>query len=67
MRVQYRTTPKYYEPALCDYEEFQSSLGEEGLDLIWDETLEWVLDYKKFFRNYTVDYFTQRWNLDSKN
>jgi hypothetical protein len=54
-------------PALCDYEEFQNSLGEEGLDLIWDETLEWVLDSKKFFRNYTVDYFTQRWNLDSKN
>ncbi len=53
-------------PALCDYGEFQSSLGEEGLDLIWNETLEWVLDSKKFFRNYTVDYFTQRWNLDSR-
>jgi len=51
-------------PALCDYEEFKRSLGEDGLDLVWGETLEWVLDSKKFFRNYTVDYFTQRWNLD---
>ena len=51
-------------PSLCDYEEFKKSLGEEGLDLVWDETLEWVLDSKKFFRNYTVEYFTQRWNLD---
>jgi len=53
-------------PALCDYREFKNSLGKEGLDLIWDETLEWVLDSKKFFRNYTIDYFTQRWNLDSR-
>lgn len=46
-------------PALCDYEEFKKSFDEGGLDLVWNETLEWVLDSKKFFRNYPVDYFTQ--------
>ena len=52
---------------LCDYGKFKESLGEEGLDLIWDETLEWILDSQKFFRNYSIEYFTQKWNLNSRN
>lgn len=51
-------------PSLCDYEAFKNSLGENGLDLIWGETLGWISDSKKFFRNYTIDYFIQKWNLD---
>ena len=35
-----RGTYEGIHPALCDYEEFRKSLGEKGLDLIWNETLE---------------------------
>ena len=62
-----KETYKEIHPALCDYEEFKKTLGEEGLNLIWNETLEWASDSKKFFRNYTVDYFTQKWNLNLRN
>jgi hypothetical protein len=59
----YNNIPK----ELCDYSIFKSSLEGKGTDLIWNETLEWVSDSKKFFRNYTVDYFIQKWNLKSGN
>lgn len=50
-------------PALRDYEMLKKTLGNKGIDLIWNETSEWIADSKKFFRNYTTDYFVQKWKL----
>lgn len=31
--------------------------GDKGIDILWKEVNNWVEDPKKFFMNYSVDYF----------
>ena len=42
---------------LLNLRKFRETFGDRGLDLIWEEVNDWVSDPKKFFRNYSLDYF----------
>jgi len=42
---------------LLNLRKFRETYGDKGLDVIWEEVSDWVADPKKFFRNYTLDYF----------
>jgi len=47
-----------YLPAeLLDFDLFVKTFGYEKLDLLWVDVDSWVTEPKKFFRNYSVDYF----------
>ena len=39
------------------YDSFIKCYGDKGIDILWKEVNKWVEDPKKFFRNYSVDYF----------
>lgn len=43
--------------AFINYDSFIKCYGDKGIDILWKEVNKWVEDPKKFFRNYSVDYF----------
>lgn len=43
--------------AFINYNNFVKTYGENGIVLLWNEVKSWINDPKKFFRNYSVDYF----------
>lgn len=43
--------------AFINYDNFIDVYGYEGLEKLWNEVYSWVEEPKKFFRNYSVDYF----------
>lgn len=43
--------------AFINYDNFKAHYGEEGVMILWNEVQSWIDDPKKFFRNYSVDYF----------
>lgn len=45
------------EPAFLNYDKFYKRFGSDGMEILWNEVQDWVKEPKKFFRNYTVDYF----------
>ncbi len=38
---------------------FEEEFGQAGLDKLWNETVSWVSDPKKLFRNYSAEYLLQ--------
>ena len=38
---------------------FEEEFGQTGLDKLWCETVSWVSDPKKLFRNYSAEYLLQ--------
>lgn len=51
----YRTINK----AFINYNNFLVTYGYEGLKTLWNEVENWINDPKKFFRNYSIDYFEE--------
>ncbi len=51
----YEYLPKEY----LNLYEFRKKFGEVGMDVLWEECVSWVSNPKKFFRNYTIEYFTK--------
>jgi hypothetical protein len=47
----------YLPSGLLDFSKFMSIYGEEGFERLWNEAEGWIRNPKKFFRNYSVDYF----------
>ena len=43
--------------AFVNYNNFINFYGEKGMLRLWDEVQNWIDDPKKFFRNYSIDYF----------
>ena len=43
--------------AFINYDNFIEYYGEKGMDRLWNEVKSWIDDPKKFFRDYSVDYF----------
>ena len=43
--------------AFINYDNFIEYYGEKGMKKLWNEVKNWIEDPKKFFRNYSVDYF----------
>ncbi len=43
--------------AFNDFREFKEKYSSHGMDLIWELACQWVVEPKKFFRNYSIDYF----------
>ena len=43
--------------AFINYDNFINVYGEEGLEKLWEEVFSWIKEPKKFFRDYSVDYF----------
>lgn len=43
--------------AFINYDNFIEVYGEKGINVLWKEVRSWVDDPKKFFRDYSVDYF----------
>lgn len=43
--------------AFINYDNFIEYYGEYGMDKLWNEVKSWIDEPKKFFRNYSVDYF----------
>ena len=43
--------------AFINYDNFIKVYGEEGLEKLWEEVFSWIKEPKKFFRDYSVDYF----------
>jgi len=48
---------RYLPSGLIDFSKFMSMYGEAGFDKLWNEAESWVKNPKRFFRNYSVDYF----------
>lgn len=49
----YRFLPK----SLLDFSAFIQEYEQRGLDMLWKEVQTWATEPKRFFRNYSVDYF----------
>ena len=45
--------------AFINYNNFIHIYGNEGLLKLWEEIKSWIEEPKKFFRNYTVEYFNK--------
>lgn len=45
--------------AFINYDNFVKVYGEKGIELLWKEVSSWVEEPKKFFRDYSVDYFDE--------
>lgn len=50
-------TYDYLPQELVDFSKFLDSWGEKGLEILWEEVACWVSEPKRFFRDYSVDYF----------
>ncbi len=48
---------KYINQAFNDYRIFKSEYSYSGLNIIWEIACDWISEPKKFFRNYSIDYF----------
>jgi len=48
---------KHINKAFINYDNFLKVYGEVGIELLWEEVSSWVKEPKKFFRDYSVDYF----------
>ena len=48
---------QYLPEALVNYDIFRTTYGDKGLQKLWKEVQAWVSDPRKFFRNYSMDYF----------
>lgn len=47
----------YLPEALINYDVFRDTYGDNGLHKLWSEVQSWVNNPRKFFRNYSMDYF----------
>jgi len=45
--------------AFVNYDNFKRIYTEKGLFKLWQEVESWISEPKRFFRNYTVDYFME--------
>lgn len=43
--------------AFINYDNFIETYGESGIEKLWYEVFSWIKEPKKFFRDYSVDYF----------
>lgn len=43
--------------AFINYDNFINVYGEMGIEILWNEVFSWIKEPKKFFRDYSVDYF----------
>lgn len=51
--------------AFINYDNFLKIYGEIGIEKLWDEVFSWVKEPKKFFRDYSVEYFENVFGGDS--
>ena len=42
---------------LLNFKKFKDTFGNKGLDVLWEEVVDWTSSPKKFFRNYSLEYF----------
>ena len=54
---------KYLPPEYVDFPVFNTKYGDRGIDFLYGEVTDWVADTKKFFRNYSMEYISQRIKL----
>lgn len=47
----------YIDESLINYSVFKDKYGKDGLKKLWEIGEEWTSEPKKFFRNYSIDYF----------
>lgn len=47
---------EYFKEGLINYSEFYKQYGEIGFKRLYDEINQWVLEPKKFIRDYTIEY-----------
>ena len=52
-------TYDYLPDGFLNLVKFEEEFGQEGLDKLWKETVSWVSDPKKLFRNYSAEYLLQ--------
>ncbi len=45
--------------AFINYDNFIKKYDKKGIDILWKEVENWTLEPKKFFRNYSIEYFEQ--------
>lgn len=50
---------QYQKSPLLSYPEFIKTYGIDGLKILWDEVSSWAKDTKKFYRHYTINFFTK--------
>ena len=43
--------------AFNDYRVFKKKYSAQGINLVWELACQWVNEPKRFFRNYSIDYF----------
>lgn len=53
----------YIHPAFLNYDDFIKFFGVDGLEVLWYEVQSWVKEPKRFFRNYTIEYFYSLFEL----
>ena len=53
----------YIHPAFLNYDDFIKYFDIKGLEILWNEVQNWVEEPKKFFRNYTIEYFYSLFEL----
>jgi hypothetical protein len=46
----------YVDKAYDNYLSFKEKFGEKGIDILYNEVTNWVVEPKKFFRSYSIDY-----------
>lgn len=47
---------EYLKEGLINYSEFYKQYGEEGFERLYNEINEWILNPKRFIRDYTIEY-----------
>lgn len=52
-------TYSYLPEGLVNLSEFLKTFGWEGLNVLWEEALEWAQNPEKLFRNYSIDYILE--------
>ncbi|MCL4362868.1 hypothetical protein M1439_00265 [Candidatus Marsarchaeota archaeon] len=52
-------TYNYLPVGFLNLVKFEEEFGQTGLDKLWCETVSWVSDPKKLFRNYSAEYLLQ--------
>ena len=57
-------TYKHVPLEFLDYKKFRETFGRErGLEIVLNESRQWMEDPKKLFRNYSVDYLRKVFNI----
>ncbi len=54
----YEYLPSY----LINFREFNNTLGEDGIQMLYNETRRWMNEPYRLFRNYSVYYFMELFN-----